>query len=82
MRILNVIEQNDAAILSCRSFVIKDTSASDEKKITEAEQHFIACARENGIKSTDEETTALEDGYFETDDQMYAVKLVWSDPVI
>ncbi len=82
MRILNVIEQNDDSILSCRSFVIKDTSKSDEKKILEAEQHFIQCARENGIKSEEEEMVALEDGYFNVGDGEYAVKLVWSDPVI
>lgn len=81
MRILNVIEQNDAAILSCRSFVIKETSLSDEKKIKEAEELFIKCALENGMDPAESEGV-IEDGYFETDDQMYTVKLVWSDPVI
>jgi len=81
MRILNIIEQADDNILSCRSFVIKETSKSDEKLITDAEEIFVECAIENGMDPLGREA-ALEDGYFSIDDGAYSVKLVWSDPVI
>lgn len=81
MRVLNIIEQSGDRILSCRSFVIKETSKSDEKLIKTAEDLFIECATENGLNPNYKEDV-LEDGYFCTNDGEYSVKLIWSDPVI
>lgn len=80
MRVLNIIEQNDDNILSCISFLVPEAEPFKKFKIKEAEDCFIQCAIENGMKKEDS-NSAIEDGYFSIDDGSYAVKLIWSDPV-
>jgi hypothetical protein len=76
MRIINVIKNSQNAVISIESFpVFEDHQQKDV--IGQAEKKFLAWARELEIQPQNEDD-CLMDGFFESENGLFSVNLVWS----
>lgn len=82
MRIINIVEINENAVLGVKSYPIEEDQLSQEI-VEKAEEDFIKCCRENGAGSAEgayRDEILLDDGIFMNG--TYSVCLTWSDVIL